>query len=259
MADVVAHLDSTDVTSRAVLHLALKGRELTPSVLGEASDQVRNFIFAGYETTSTTIQWMAYYLSLHSNSAIVDELIAEHDRVLGPVEDQDGGRAMLLTDPVMPYTDAFIKETLRLQPPGGTARWIPPSPADKPFHITTSDGKAHLVNNSPIYICHKIIHTTTKIWGPDANIFRPDRWLDKEYMANLPVGAFRPFERGPRDCIGQGLAYLEAKIALCLMARPFAFQKYTPADEKSDLGDVWNVWRMTPCPNDGMRMIVRQR
>jgi cytochrome P450 len=220
---------------------------------------VRAFIFAGYETTSTTIQWIAYYLSLPSNAATVDAIIAEHDRMLGPVEDKDGTRAILITDPVMPLTEAFIKETLRLQPPASTARWIPPVPADIPYIITTCEGNKYQINNSPIYICHKIIHTSTKIWGPDAKVFRSERWLDREYVANLPPGAFRPFERGPRDCIGQSLAYIEAKTALCLMARQFIFQKFTPNSEKSDLGDVWNVYRMTPRPNDGMRMTVKKR
>jgi cytochrome P450 len=259
VADVVAHPDSPNIASRSIMHLALKNQELTPSVLEEASHQVRSFLFAGYDTTSTAIQWMVYYLSLPSNSAVVDALIAEHDHVLGPVENRDQINAKLLTDPVMPMTDAFIKETLRLQPPGASARWVPPSPEDKPFYITTSDGKTHQINDSPLYICHKIIHTTTKIWGPDAKDFRPSRWLDKEYVASLPPGAFRPFERGPRDCIGQGLAYMEAKIALSLIARQFVFQKYTPQDEMSDLGDVWNAYRMTPVPNDGMRMTVKKR
>ena len=42
--------------------------------------------------------------------------------------------------PRMPLMAAFIKETLCQQSPSATARWVPPPPTDKPFHVATSDG-----------------------------------------------------------------------------------------------------------------------
>jgi hypothetical protein len=52
---------------------------------------------------------------------------------------------------------------------------------------------------------------------------------------------------------------MEAKIVLALTARLFTFQKWTPEAEKSDLGDVWCVYRITATPNDMMRMTVKKR
>jgi cytochrome P450 len=246
-----------DPSSRSVVHLALKDRPLTPDTLQDAADQLRTFIFAGFDTTSTTLQWAFYYLSLPQNAPILAALIAEHDELLGPIDDKARIEAILCTDPVLPYTTAVIKESLRCEPPAASARWAPPS--DPPFSLTDTTGTSHVINGAPVYICHKILFSSTKIWGPDAKVFRPERWLDKEYVANLPAGAFRPFERGPRACIGQELSMMEAKVVLALVARRFEFRKWTPVEERSDLGDVWNVYSVTATPNDAMRMTIKKR
>ncbi len=246
-----------DPSARAVVHLALKDRPLTPEVLRETADQLRTFIFAGFDTTSATLQWAFYYLSLPENAGAFEALCAEHDELLGPVDNKDSIEAFLLTDPLMPYTTAVIKESLRMEPPASTIRWVPTS--EEPVYITTQDGTQHCINGTPLYVNHRIIFQSTKIWGPDAKTFRPERWLDKGYIAKLPAGAFRPFERGPRACIGQELAMMEAKVALALTARRFTFKKWTPPEEKSDLGDVWNIYTITSTPNDMMRMTIKKR
>jgi cytochrome P450 len=256
---VRASIADPETSSRSIVKLSLKDREVTQAAVEQASDQLRTFIFAGFDTTSTTIQWMCYYLSLPHNSGILDKLIEEHDRILGPVTDQGHIESVLLTDPLMPYTTAVIKETLRLEPPASTARYIPADSSSPPFEITTSDGHSYVINGTVIYIIHKIIQSSTKVWGPDSKVFRPERWLDKEYMANLPAGAFRPFERGPRACIGQELAMMEAKVVLALIARKFVFKKYTPKEEHCELGEVWNSYNITAGPFDGMRMTVKKR
>jgi cytochrome P450 len=214
-------------------------------------------MFAGSDTTSTTLQWAFYYLSLPENANSFKALCTEHDKLLGPVNNNDAIEAFLCTDPLMPYTTAVIKESLRMEPPASTARWVPS--ADAPFHVTDNSGTAYHINGPPIYVNHHIIFRSPKVWGPDANTFRPERWLDKDYVANLPPGAFRPFERGPRACIGQELAMMEAKVVLALTARRFTFKKWTPMEEKSDLGDVWNVYAITATPNDLMRMTIKKR
>jgi cytochrome P450 len=61
------------------------------------------------------------------------------------------------------------------------------------------------------------------IWGPDADEFRPERWLDGGGPA-LHSYAYIPFSKGPRDCIGQTFAQLEAKAVLSLLMRRFSFR-----------------------------------
>jgi cytochrome P450 len=258
-------------SSRSVVHLALKGREITPATISHAADQLRSFIFAGFDTTSTLLQWTFYYLSLPENDSILEDLVSEHDAVLGPLSNPSAIDSILTADPLLPLTTAVIKESLRLQPPASSARWVPNTNA--PVTITIpSDNSTHTINGSVIYIAHSIIHTSPKIWGPDALTFRPSRWLDKDYVAALPAGSWRPFERGPRGCIGQELALQEAKVALALTVRRFAFTKVDEdgresgvvrVEEKPDLwtgeGEVWNKYVITASPGDGMRMRVRKR
>ncbi len=74
-------------------------------------------------------------------------------------------------------------------------------------------------------------------WGPDAKEFKPERWLEPTF--DVPPTAYRPFERGPRNCIGQELALLEFRVVLALTARRFDFEKvgYNGIDEE-ELFDV---------------------
>jgi cytochrome P450 len=242
------------LAERSVISLGLKGKELTPDVLALAVDQMRTFIFAGYDTTASVLQWVYYFLSLPENSAYFAGICAEHDAILGPKDDFDGVKKALMEDPPMPYTTAVFKEALRLNPPASSARWVPPW--DDDFFLTQNDGSRHKVNGSVVVISHRIIQNSRKVWGPDAKVFRPTRWLDKEYMANIPTGAFRPFERGPRACIGQELSHIESKIALGLTLRHFQFKHVV--GEVSELGEMWNGYKITGQPYDGMKVTVKE-
>ena len=49
------------------------------------------------------------------------------------------------------------------------------------------------------------LHTDPEIWGPDANVFDPERWLDERALRHQSPGSlsFVPFSAGPRVCVGQ--------------------------------------------------------
>ena len=59
-------------------------------------------------------------------------------------------------------------------------------------------------------------------WGPDAHEFKPERWT-QERAAQLRNFAFMPFHAGPRICLGQQMAYAEARVALVHVLRRFQF------------------------------------
>lgn len=75
-----------------------------------------------------------------------------------------------------------------------------------------------------VYNCAIMIQRDPKVFGETANDFVPERWLH-EASDQIPVPAWRAFERGPRNCIGQELATLEARIVVALVARRYDFIK----------------------------------
>ncbi|KAK7987043.1 hypothetical protein PG988_002031 [Apiospora saccharicola] len=190
--------------SRSVLSMALQDVEtLTPRVMEETCDQLRTFLFAGHDSTATLLSWAIYELSRtpHALRAVRAEL----DTLLGGDANPVAVRAILLerTDlsQQMHYIAAVIKETLRLHP------------------------RAARRGQFRRALALLLIHTDPKTYGPNAGDFVPERWLSTDASKSVPAGAWRPFERGPRNCIGQELANLEARVILALTARHFDFCK----------------------------------
>jgi cytochrome P450 len=169
--------------------------------------QVRTFIFAGHDTTSSTVAY-AFYELQRSPEALA-ALRSEHERVLGPVE---GAADAIKEDPYivnkLEYTTAVIKETLRLWPAASSTRSELPG-----YTLRDSEtGEALPVDDGTlVWVIHWPQHRNRRVWGDDADVFKPSRFLP-ENAATLPEGMYRPFEKGPRNCIGQEFAMLEARM-----------------------------------------------
>jgi cytochrome P450 len=69
-----------------------------------------------------------------------------------------------------------------------------------------------------------MIQRDRDVYGSNANDFVPERWLG-DAAEKIPTSAWRSFERGPRNCIGQELAILEARVVIALVARRYDFVK----------------------------------
>jgi cytochrome P450 len=121
----------------------------------------------------------------------------------------------------MTYTAAVIKETLRLWPPASSARLTKPGTG---LTVQTSTGQSHCLDGVLVYLCASIIQRDPKVYGDTANNFVPERWLNGN-AENIPPSAWRPFERGPRACIGLELASLEARVVVALVAQRYDFFK----------------------------------
>lgn len=242
--------------SRSVLALSLQGtEELTPDLLQQTSDNLRVFMFAGHDTTSILMQWALYELTRAPRQRRA--LIGELDELFGADPDPEAVGARLLAPGgaellnQMPYasvragplpfspsapppstprrpcndaaddvTQAVIKETLRLHPPAASVRMTAPGTN---FQLTLPGGKQICPDGCIMYLNASLIQHDRAVWGDTADEFVPERWLgDTSWM---PAGAWRPFERGPRSCIGLELANIEAKVILALVARRFDFAK----------------------------------
>ncbi|KAH9908359.1 cytochrome P450 [Xylariomycetidae sp. FL2044] len=266
--------------SRSILSMSLQGiQDLTPETVEVTCDQLSTFLFAGHDTTSTTLAWTFYELSRtpHALKAVRAEL----DELFGTDPDPAAVRAGL-TSPGgeehvyrMPYTSAVIKEVLRLWPPGGTARTTKPGDGltvSIPSSSPSFKGDVCEMNMDGImlYPIHSLIQRDPAVFGETANYFVPERWLGQGVSDRIPPGAWRAFERGPRNCIGQELALIEIRVVLALAVRRYNFTKIgigaASCDETSGLPEVnefgqykveEDMYMVTSKPVDGMMMKVK--
>lgn len=237
---------TTAKKARSVLALSLQDIEdLNPLILAQTADQLKSFLFAGHDTTSIVLQWAFYELS--RTPTALAKIRAEHDELFGPDSDTDKVAEILQTrgDEViskMAYTSAVIKEILRLYPPAGTARRPYPNSG---FFVKLPDGRDVCLDGMVIYNMHHAIQRDPEVFGPTSEMFVPERWLgnvdtsatetgEDDTSASIPPSAWRAFERGPRNCIGQELANLEARVILALAVRRYDFEKVGTGRAKLD-------------------------
>jgi cytochrome P450 len=223
-----------DTKSKTIIDLALSGYRSegnsTRNDKGQmdavfrtyARSQMELFIFAGHDTTSTTICYS--WLLLSRNPQAMAKIRAEHDAVLGL--DREKTASVLSENPALlnrlTYTLAVIKETLRLFP-------VVTSPRGglKNFVLTDSKGHCFPTEHCLVWAVHHGLHNNP-LWWPRVNEFLPERFLsDQERPEELRPrkNAWRPFELGPRACIGTELAMTELKIVLALTARDFEMKE----------------------------------
>lgn len=171
-------------------------------------DEVMTMFLAGHETTASTLAWAFWMMSLHPGPARA--VVAEAQRVLGAVE--AAGRAPTAEDvAAMPVTRRFLLETMRLYPPA----WFLARRANRDDAI----GGFHIPRGSYVFISPWVTHRHPAFFE-DPEGFLPERF-EGEAASRLPKHAYIPFGAGPRVCIGQGFAMLEATLVLAMVTRRF--------------------------------------
>ena len=228
-ASTMEKLTSSTRRGKSVVDLALaayrkhQGRSdrsevIDPLFKRMAINQIKLFLFVGHDTTSSTICYVLYLLSVYPH--VLSRLRAELDDVLGVEPAQAAAR--ISQDPYLlnqlSYTNAVIKESMRLFPVGSPTRTGEPS-----FTITDPrTGLRYPADPSMlIWLATHACQRDPAIW-PRADEFLPERWLAKEgEELHAHRGAWRPFEYGPRACLGKELAMIELRVVVCLVARSF--------------------------------------
>jgi len=176
------------------------GTQMTPQQL---RDEAMTLFMAGHETTAQMLAWTWYLLSENpaAEARLHDEL---RDVLRGrPPEVADLAR--------LPYLHAVMNESLRVYPPA----YLLARTSIEPCQIGGYDFPAR----STFILSQWVTHRDARFYD-DPDAFRPERWLDG-LAERLPAGAYFPFGDGPRRCIGQGFALLEAAIVIGMVAQRF--------------------------------------
>ncbi|KAF1841638.1 cytochrome P450 [Cucurbitaria berberidis CBS 394.84] len=199
-----------------------------------AIDNLLILLFAGHDTTASTICYC--YHMLHKHPHILAKLRQELDDVFGAGV---SATQQLKDSPYLinkcEYTLAVIKEVLRLWPPASGVR----SGQKGHFIKDPASGEMLPTEGCIIWTVSMCLGRSAKIWGSDVDVFRPERFLP-ENADKIPLNAWRPFEKGPRNCIGQELALVEMKVVLALTVREFDIRAaYDELDALSNDGSLW--------------------
>jgi len=235
IAEMIAERRAAGATGDDLLSLLLRAREDgTGMTDGQVRDEALTLFLAGHETTAIALTWTWWLLSRNPDAEA--HLHAELDQVL---QDRSPSAEDL---PNLPYTQAVVSESIRLRPPA----WA----------IGRTAVADHRANGYPIpagsivVVSPWLLHHDPRWWSePEA--FRPERWLEPG-EPQRPRSAFIPFGGGPRMCIGEPFARLEAAMLLATIARWWRFAGST--DREPELQAV-----ITLRPRGGLPMIALRR
>lgn len=183
--------------------------EETGEPMSEAQlvDEVKSLILAGHETTSLTLSWALYLLSLHPD--IRHRLEQEAQEVLGQ-------RTPTLDDiPKLTYTRLILLETMRLYPPVPAVTRVAKE-ADRFDGIDVPAGERIGIS---IYATHR--HPAL---FRNPHVFDPERFEESRAAQLMPY-SYLPFLLGRRICLGEHFAMLEGVLALALFAARYRFTR----------------------------------
>jgi len=169
-------------------------------------DILMNFLIAGRDTTAILLTWTFYLLAIHKDKE--DKLIEEIERVLAGEEPS--------YDKVkeMPYLKAVLDETLRLYPP------VPSNIKQAAQDDVLPNGWV-VRKGLELQFNAYTVHRRPELWGPDADEFVPERWLEEGFDKKIHPYQYFPFHAGPRLCLGKNMAYLEAQLLICQILQNF--------------------------------------
>jgi cytochrome P450 len=196
--------------------------------------EVTTFLLAGQETTSLALTWIWYLLSQHP--AARQQFENEIDSVLGGRPPDYGDLANL------PYARMVIDEAMRLYPPAwGFSR---EAVGDDQL------GGYHLPRGFLVFVIPFVLHRLPAYWS-NPGTFDPERFAP-ERSADRPKFVYLPFGAGPRQCIGNQFALIEAQLVLATLA-----QQYRLTLVPGHRVDPWPL--ITLRPRFGMVMTIEKR
>jgi cholesterol 24-hydroxylase len=199
-------------------------------------DDFITFFVAGQETTAGTLAFV--FLELGRHPKVLEKLRQEIDDVIGV-------KPYLTMDDLseLKYTSCVFKEALRLYPP------VP---------AVTRRTQKNIIKNDIFIPANTVINLSTYASGrcekffPEPLVFKPERFEKDSNASNIQNYTYYPFSLGPRNCLGQNFAQIEAKILIAKFIQNFDFtlnptQSYAIADA------------LTLRPKDGVKCKLTMR
>jgi cytochrome P450 len=224
--------DRHDILSLLVRARGASGEEFSDR---EIRDQVMTLMFAGHDTSTSTLAFMLHELARHPE--VVRRLRDEQDRVLGgasPTAQQ--------LEKEMPYLEMVLDEVLRLYPPA----WIGPRRAIREFEF----GGYAVPRDAYVNYCSWASHRLPEVF-PEPEAFIPERFT-RERKAALPRGAYVPFGGGSRICIGKRFGQTEVKLVATKLLQRLRMEALP--------GRNVTIRQMpTLSPDGGLKMRVKDR
>ncbi len=197
-------------------------------------DEISTMLFAGHETVSNHLTWTWYLLS--RNPDIEARLVREWSSVLA------GSPPALEQVSALTYTEMVLAESLRLLPPVWTLHRRAVERDQLPSGLSLHPGDELLISQ---YVSHR-----NSLYFADPETFRPERWTS-DFKQSLPAGVYFPFSLGPRSCIGDNFARLEAVVLLTTIGQRFKVSLVEKDASKEAL--------LTLRPRGGMRVTLQRR
>lgn len=171
-------------------------------------DNSATFLLAGHETTASLLTWTVYLLALHP--LWQERARAEISQIL-EVQDLDWK-----TLSQFKTLNMILWESLRL---------FPPQSIIGRFCVRENTVQNILIpEKMEVIVPVSALHRDKEVWGEDSDEFRPARFANGIKQACKNPLSFLPFGVGPRTCIGQSLAFLEARIILSFMIQKYSWE-----------------------------------
>ena len=200
----------------------------------EVRDEILTMLSAGFETTAHALTWTWYILSQHPHEE--QKFHTELDTVLR-------GRLPDVADlESLPYTRMILSESMRLYPPV----WLIARRNPNTFTVAGYS----MPPGSHIFMSQYLMHRDPRFFA-DPERFDPGRWTP-EAVAKRPKYSYFPFGGGPRQCIGEGLAWIIGVLALAVIGQ--RWQLTLSPGHKVELEPLISLR-----PKYGMRMLPKQR
>ncbi|KAF5692987.1 cytochrome P450 monooxygenase [Fusarium denticulatum] len=202
---------SDDLLTRMIEASSVENQKLSRDELIDITMQV---IAAGHETTASALLWTTYALSKDQES---------QERLRTEILTLSADDMTAKSIDELPYLDNVIREALRVYSPTLIIPWE----ALEDINIAG----VRIPKGTTVQLVPAMTQLNPEIWGPDVDVFNPDRWDCLSGDALSPY-AMETFSNGPRMCPGKALALLNMKVLLVGLIRDFKIESV--GDEEAE-------------------------